>query len=352
MYIRACLLLYSDLEKRFAVFSQEKIVLEGTLLEMQHKLTAKNIKLVSKATMTEPMEETLILQPSQPKAMLSSHTQFRLLQSKTSSLKSTCHKNTPCSLHQRSCSDGDILLARNRSEMIAKDSEKEQLICNTSSCSSSHHPTINAGPTDTFVHSPLTSATTAVTLANTMHTSASQMPQEATVIQNSAAACLPSKSSALAAPFSDSAHKEKNVVCSVRSVSCQTREVTHHRCPAQGKVKKLEQRLQNVLKKVVLVINFTCHFYVQTWRLFDFTINGVLFAIILLQLTDESLVRTSLTQSLKEQTALSDRHKEETREMANKLQGYRASLKVCANWYIHNGPLCAFFRLLRVREIN
>ncbi len=43
----------SVLEKQCAVFYQERIALESTIIQMQHELSRKNIKGLCKATMTE-----------------------------------------------------------------------------------------------------------------------------------------------------------------------------------------------------------------------------------------------------------------------------------------------------------
>ena len=57
------------------------------------------------------------------------------------------------------------------------------------------------------------------------------------------------------------------------------------------------------------------------------------------QLADEILSRKSLGQSLKDQTGLTEKHKEEVRELGQKLQGYRVSLKVRACVCVY---MCAF----------
>ena len=48
----------------------------------------------------------------------------------------------------------------------------------------------------------------------------------------------------------------------------------------------------------------------------------------IVQLANETTRRKSLIQSVKEQVSLSEKQKQENRELSQKLQGYRVSVKV------------------------
>lgn len=247
------------------------------MLELQYTLTSKNITLVCKATMTEPVVEKTSIQPlstSQSKTTPSSCAQC-ILSSKVSSLTSAVHKKSPCSFRQRSHSEGDTLLLYKMPEEIATGSKKDRLMSSMSPYSAPSHPLTNClrVPMLTTIDSCVTSTTTTVAVTNTSTAnSTDQMSLEVTVIDNSAA-CLPSKPLALTASSSGT-HKERGARCSVRSVSCQTKEISHHKCSAQGKVKKLEQRLQSVLKKVIrCMIYCTCHYTRHPLRVLFITCN-------------------------------------------------------------------------------
>ncbi|XP_064402279.1 centlein-like isoform X3 [Halichondria panicea] len=246
------------LEKQCAVFYQERIALESTIIQMQHELSRKNIKGLCKATMTEaalhspstdcnqsptkyqPSSKTKLSFPTpQSKVIQPSHSQSKPLLNTSSPTRSRpMHQKKLSSHHQRSHSDGDTLPQQHKQpQWIAKDSERST-----------------------------NSTTPYVLTVTTPHQTASGRTQ-----------------------------KERRGVCrDVQTSSTQTRDLGPHKCAAQSKVKRLEQRLQSVLNK----------------------------------LADESLARTSLIQSLREQTSMRERCKEEIREMGQKIQGYRVSLKV------------------------
>ncbi len=199
------------------MFHQERNALETTIIRLQHELTLKNSKGLCKATMTEaalhspptdcnqsptkdqPSSKTeLSLHIPHSKAIQPSCPQSKPLLSTSSPTRSRLmHQKKLRSHHQRSHSDGDTLPQHKKPRWITKDSELERS----------------------------TNSMTPYVLTVTM-------PHQT---------------------VSGRTRKERRSVCrDVRTASTQTRDVGPHKCAAQGKVKRLEQRLQIVLKKVCI----------------------------------------------------------------------------------------------------
>ena len=226
----------SVLEKQCAVFYQERIALESTIIQMQHELSRKNIKGLCKATMTEaalhspstdcnqsptkyqPSSKTKLSFPTpQSKVIQPSHSQSKPLLNTSSPTRSRpMHQKKLSSHHQRSHSDGDTLPQQHKQpQWIAKDSERST-----------------------------NSTTPYVLTVTTPHQTASGRTQ-----------------------------KERRGVCrDVQTSSTQTRDLGPHKCAAQSKVKRLEQRLQSVLNKVLSTYSYvnvcTEHYYEEINNLF------------------------------------------------------------------------------------
>ncbi len=148
-------------------------------------------------TKDQPSSKTeLSLHIPHSKAIQPSCPQSKPLLSTSSPTRSRLmHQKKLSSHHQRSHSDGDTLSQHKKPRWITKDSELERS----------------------------TNSTTPYVLTVTI-------PHQT---------------------VSGRTRKERRGVCrDVRTASTQTRDVGPHKCAAQGKVKRLEQRLQIVLKKV------------------------------------------------------------------------------------------------------
>ena len=184
----------SELEKQCAVFHQERISLESTIFQLQHELKMKNIKSLCKSTMTEPVQPPLPQKtPTSPPTEPKTPDNKSKFQSTNAIMKRIPSKVT--SHHQRSYSEGDMLSCH--SKCTGLKSAEAKCVKFVTNSSSHQHPSVP---------------------------------------------CV---------------QRSRRVVhsCTLRSCSTQTdsRGAGVHKCGAQEKVKRLEQRLQITLKKVACI---------------------------------------------------------------------------------------------------